>query len=210
MSARTFLLRSFMSACSLANAFPISWSTHQLVSGSFEQQRSTLSQWRMARSTSSWMSSPGRSCFSSSQQRIPPGLQGIVEPPGKGFVSVVIGTLFGFTPEPVRWEGYGPLREARRCGSRTGGHLQYEHQRPYRRLSFPSCSRPFGGSLRILQALNISETLEVADDQRPRVAENGGSQVSRDAVGGTEVSDGAPLDMDTVSEIVGDRSPGQG
>ena len=47
MSARTFLLRSFMSACSLANAFPISLSTHQLVSESFEQQRSTLSQWRI-------------------------------------------------------------------------------------------------------------------------------------------------------------------
>ena len=80
----------------------------------------------------------------------------------------------------------------------------------YRRLSFPSCSRPFGGSLRILQAFNISETPEVAEDQRPRVAENGGSHVSRDAVGGTEVSDGGPLDMDTVSEIVGDRGPGQG
>ena len=78
------------------------------------------------------------------------------------------------------------------------------------RFLWPGQNRStFGGSLRILHALNISETLEVADDQRPRVAENGGSPVSRDAVGGTEVSDGDPLDMDTVSEIVGDRSPDQ-
>ena len=49
MSTRTFFLRSFMSTCFLANALPISLSTHQLVSESFEQQRSTLSQRRMVR-----------------------------------------------------------------------------------------------------------------------------------------------------------------
>ena len=67
--------------------------------------------------------------------------------------------------------------------------------------------------LSVLTALDVREAREVADGQRPLVAKDGGSPTASYGVvdeAGTwdrcEVADGDPLDVDTVSGIVGDRN----
>ena len=69
----------------------------------------------------------------------------------------------------------------------------------------------FGGSIRrILPAIDFGEAAEVADDQRPRITKDRGSSIASYGVSTaaeiSEVRSGDPLDVDTVSRVVGNRS----
>jgi len=61
-----------------------------------------------------------------------------------------------------------------------------------------------------LRAVDVRETREVADGQRPAVARNGGSSISGYGVCAVaerpEVPNGVQPDLDTISGIVGDRN----